>query len=181
MGNQWLLRVVATLLMTLILVMVGLGFGQVVLRKLFQRGYSDINLFLQFAVLWIAFLGSILATARQRHIRIDALTQVFSPGANRWVLAVVNLTGLGLCVVLSRAGFTFYDEFSVSAWGWGENPIAYLSFLVGFGIVALEFLIQFLECLFPEKNGEKARQAPEVRPPPPHADGQAAGNAEAAS
>lgn len=151
-ANQWLLRGIAGLLIFLILTMLILGFGQVVLRKFFNRGYSDINLFLQFLVLWIAFLGATLATDRQKHIKIDALTQVFPGWLNRWLAVAVNGTGLALCAVLSKAGLTFFYDFSVSEWGWGDNPVWYVSFLVGFGLLAVEFAFQLLEALFPKRK-----------------------------
>ena len=148
--NRWMLKGLEILLVVLILSMVLAGFGQVVMRKLFDKGFPAINTLLQLSVLWIAFLGATLATYRQKHIRIDILAQVLPPQANRWLLGVTNLVGIGLCLVLCKGGIDYFRELTEPEWSLTSNPIVNASFMVGFGLIALEFALSLLDVLFPE-------------------------------
>lgn len=151
--NGWLLQGVQAILIFLILAMVVMGFGQVVLRKLFDKGFPEVNVILQFSVLWVAFLGAALATHRQKHIKIDALTPVFPDRAKPWLLGLVNLVGIGLCGVLFRGAWDFFRQFGQDEWTVANNPVWYASLVVGFGLVGLEFLVCLLELIFPAKPG----------------------------
>jgi TRAP-type C4-dicarboxylate transport system permease small subunit len=151
--NGWLLKGVEAILILLILAIVVMGFGQVVLRKLFDKGFSEVNVILQFSVLWVAFLGATLATHRQKHIKIDVLTPVFPDRAKPWLLAAVNLAGLGLCAVLFRGAWSYFRQFAQGEWDVASNPVWYASLVVGFGLVGLEFLICLLELVFSAKTG----------------------------
>ena len=145
--NQWLLKGVEAVLIILILGMVFLGFGQVVLRKFFDKSFSNIFTLIQFSVIWIAFLGAVLATQRQNHIKIDILAQVISEKFNRWLLAVVNLAGIVMCVVLAKGGLTYLRTVTSEEWAMDDNPIWNASFLIGFGLITVEFAFGFLEVI----------------------------------
>jgi TRAP-type C4-dicarboxylate transport system permease small subunit len=61
-----------------------LGGAQIVLRNVAKTGILWADPFMRHVVLWIGCLGATLATARVRHINIDALTRVLS---GRWLAA----------------------------------------------------------------------------------------------
>ena len=53
-----------------------LAVGQIVMRELFDTGLVWADEALKLMVLWLAMVGSVAAARDNRHIRIDALSQV---------------------------------------------------------------------------------------------------------
>jgi TRAP-type C4-dicarboxylate transport system permease small subunit len=155
--NRWLIGALSAILVVLVLAMILAAFGQVIARRFFDRGWSDLNTVLQHAVLWIAFLGAVVATERQKHIKIDILSQMIPVGARRWLLVPVNLSGVALCGLLCWAGWVYLWQLwklSEGKWSINDNPLVNGVLFVGFGLLSLEFLVQLLECFVPAAGAD---------------------------
>jgi len=150
--NRWLLKGCEALLIFLILSMVFLGFGQVVLRKLgvqsLAKLLTEIPSILQHSVLWVAVLGAAIATSRRKHIKIDILAQVLSVARQKWLYAVADFSGLIICLLLAKGGLAFFKIADDEAFVWRS------ALVIGFGIIALQFLVNLLGAFFPEKPAE---------------------------
>ncbi|MCB9663357.1 MAG: TRAP transporter large permease subunit [Alphaproteobacteria bacterium] len=84
----------------------------------------------------VGFLGASLATRDDKHIAVDAMERVLSPGPARLVKRLVAITAGGLCLLLARgamdAVFTSSkDTFEgVKVWSWMVGPVNALSALM---------------------------------------------------
>ena len=61
-----------------LLLLLILSISQVVLRNIFELGFSDIDVVARHLVLFITFMGAALISEGNRHIKIDCVTSAFS-------------------------------------------------------------------------------------------------------
>ncbi len=136
--------IVATLLIVMLLSMTGLVAGQVVLRNIFNSGIAWADIASRHMVLWIAFLGAMLATRNRQHIAIDALTRLIPRRARNSVRIFLDLVACGVCLLLARAALDFVlmeraaqTELFIGIPAW----IAQAIIPFGFAMMALEYAI----------------------------------------
>jgi TRAP-type C4-dicarboxylate transport system permease small subunit len=138
----------AALLVTLLAVMLLMGFTQVVLRNFFSASILWGDVFLRHVVLWVAFLGAIVAAGERRHITIDALTKILS---GRWQKIAAIVTGIAsvvVCYFLTEASYRFMlDEMEYGGTLLlGIPRWVFVSIIpIGFGMIMLRFGINVLE------------------------------------
>lgn len=145
----WVERSLVVLLLT---VMVLLAFLQVILRNVFAEGILWADPLLRHMVLWVGFLGASLATQREKHINIDLITRFLSPKKKNFIRIGTHLFASAVCWFLAKSGWTFLQlaiesedvlltigEVSYPSW-WFQAIIP-----IGFGLMALRFLIAALE------------------------------------
>ena len=89
----------------LILTMILLSFVQVLLRNFADAGFVWIDPLLRHLVLWVGFLGALLATRTGRHINIDALSRLLTPANVRLTGLLTNLLAAVVCLLLTNATF----------------------------------------------------------------------------
>jgi TRAP-type C4-dicarboxylate transport system permease small subunit len=73
------------LLVTAFVALVGLAFTQVILRNAFDTSIIWADVAIRILVLWVTFLGAMVATQRNRHIKIDLIDQFLSPNQSRYL------------------------------------------------------------------------------------------------
>lgn len=140
-----LTRIEGALLVAFISVMVVLSFVQVVLRNAFSESLLWGDILLRHLVLWIGFLGAALATSKERHINIDALTRFLTPRLKIAANIVTNLFAATVCYFLLRASVTFLNnELSEGSTIYGQIPSVYSQIVIpfGFGLIIVHFLIR---------------------------------------
>ena len=94
------------------------------------QGLGQVNVALLLMVI-MGFLGASLATREGRHLAVDAIDRVLSPGPARFVKRFAALVSAGLCFVLALASWNKIvnpaasaDEFpSAYLWWWMAEPI----------------------------------------------------------
>ncbi len=133
-------------LLTVLLVgMIGLGVAQILLRNFWQTSLSWGDPVLRIALLWLTLLGAIVATRDRNHISIDLLSHFLPPVLRIWSQRLTDLFAALVCALLSWQGarFTYFEWQDESrllagfpAW------IAEAIIPVGFGIIALRFLVR---------------------------------------
>lgn len=74
-------RVEVGLLTLMLATLVVLGCAQIVLRNAFSSGLLWADPLMRHLVLWLGALGACLASARMRHISVDALSRLLPPSA----------------------------------------------------------------------------------------------------
>lgn len=107
-----------------------------------------IDILLRQLVIIVGFLGAMLATRRKKHINIDAASKLLPLGVQRVTTLVVNLVVTVVCVVLASAGWNLVSlslEFPKELMSWADEWTFQLMFPVGFGLLALHFLVRVLE------------------------------------
>lgn len=140
-----LTRIEGTLLVVFLSVMVVLSFAQVVLRNAFSESLLWGDILLRHLVLWIGFFGAALATSKDRHINIDALTRFLTPRLKIVAKIVTNLFAATVCYFLLRASITFLNnELSEASTVYGQIPSAYSQIIIpiGFGLIIVHFLVR---------------------------------------
>lgn len=133
------------ILILLLLVMLVMGFGQVVLRNFFSGGIVWGDILLRHLVLWIGFLGAALATSGERHINIDALTRYLPRRLKGVVATLTNIFAAFVCFLLFRASLTFIEfEIANKNTVFGELPswLAQIIIPVGYGLLVFHFIIR---------------------------------------
>lgn len=142
-GRAWLgaWRVVEHTGLTLLIVsMIILSLAQIVLRNFFETGFVWLDPLLRHGVLWLGFLGAMLATAQDRHISIDALSRLVSGAAGRVVhgalrifAAVVALLLANSCYILTR------DELTFESHSFLDIPTWVLMIVMPWGLVVMSY------------------------------------------
>ncbi len=156
-----------SLLVIFVLVMVGLSFLQVVLRNVFSFGFLWADPFLRYIVVWVGFLGAILATKEEKHFGLDILNRFLSPRTVHAVKTIIDIIACIVAFLLAKAAMQFLFE----AIGSDEKDLfelprrLYFSIIpIGFGLMTLEFffnVIRNARTFFTNTPGEQQQQPSE--------------------
>ena len=103
-------RLEEVLLVSLVILMVSLGFLQILFRNLISVGIVWIDSLVRHLVLWIALLGASVATRESRHISIDIISGRISPGRYSKVQAAVHLFSALVCFLLVHPAVRFVQN-----------------------------------------------------------------------
>jgi len=137
-------RAVELLLAAILLTMVVLGASQVFLRDILSGGLSWSDVAARNMVLWVAFLGAILATRKRQHIAIDAITR-FIPKAPRNVVRVfLDIFSSIVAFYLAKASYMFVlseKDFASIAFASVPTWIVQAVIPFGFAVISLEYAI----------------------------------------
>ena len=137
-------------LVTLLSGMMLLAVGQIVLREVFDTGIIWADELLRLVVLWLAMMGAIAACREDRHIRIDALSHLFSDNVISGIRIVVDLFAAGVCALIAWHAYRylqleieFEDTVLVNTPAW----IAHVVIPIGFAIFSYRFLVSVVKRL----------------------------------
>jgi len=137
-------------LVTLLSGMMLLAVGQIVLREVFDTGIIWADELVRLIVLWLAMMGAIAACREDRHIRIDALSHIFSDNVISGIRIVVDLFAAGVCAIIAWHAYRylqleieFEDTVLVDTPAW----IAHVVIPIGFAIFSYRFLVSVVKRL----------------------------------
>jgi TRAP-type transport system small permease protein len=118
---------------------------QVVARNFFDTGYPFADVLLRYLVLLVSFLGAVLATAANRHIRIDVALAWLPPG---WPLRCTYgayIIASTVCGAFTWAAWRFWSsqwEFAQPNEKWVAGMAAIIP--IGFALLTLHFLLRLV-------------------------------------
>ena len=145
-------RLEEILLVSLVILMVTLGFLQILFRNLIAVGIVWIDSLVRHLVLWIALLGASIATRENRHITIDIISGRVSPVHYSWVQGAAQLFSALVCLLLVYPAVRFVQNDYVAgktlAFGiplWLSQAVMPAMMLV----MGARFLLQGLKNIFP--------------------------------
>jgi len=125
----------------LLVAMSGIVFGNVVCRYFldFSLGwYEEVSRFL---LIWIVFLGAIIALIRGDHLSIDLLQLVLSPRACRVVVVLTDMMMLAVLAIMFQGAWDMAIDSLRSGWVASSVPIPYgWVYMVGPVSAALMFI-----------------------------------------
>lgn len=136
--------IVQFLLVAILISMVGVTFLQVILRNFFHSGIDWADVGSRNAVLWITFLGAMLATRARQHLNIDAVTRLLPRRSRNALRVFLDAFAAAICILLANASLTFVI---------GERAMGTALFLgiqtwivqaimpFGFAMIAIEYCI----------------------------------------
>lgn len=136
--------IVKVMLVAILLAMVTLGAAQVALRNIFGGGLSWSDVAARNMVLWVAFLGAILATRKRQHIAIDAITR-FIPQASKNIICIfLDIFSCAVASFLTKASYMFVlSERTLGDFAFGSVPMWVIQTIIpiGFALIAFEYAI----------------------------------------
>ncbi|MDK9698756.1 MAG: TRAP transporter small permease [bacterium] len=143
--DQILCKVELSVLVLLLSVMVLLAFAQVALRNIFSTGIFWADLVLRHLVLWLGFIGALLAASDDKHIHIDALRHFMPKKMRYYVDIVTHLFAVVVCYFFMRASWVFVrNDMAEKRTIIGDLPswTGEIIIPIGFGLLAVHFLIK---------------------------------------
>jgi TRAP-type C4-dicarboxylate transport system permease small subunit len=151
---RWVATTEDLLLSLLLTAMILLACAQIALRNLADFSFSWADPLLRVMVLWLAMIGALVATRNDHHIRIDLLNRFLPEQLATWVRRASHLFSSLVCGLIAwHAGhFVLLEKADgavafngLAAW-WFE-----LILPLGFGLVALRFLLLAITPVKPDK------------------------------
>ncbi|MCX6138360.1 MAG: TRAP transporter small permease [Ignavibacteriales bacterium] len=146
--DRGLAAIAGWFLVTALSAMVIMSFGQLVLRNIFGTSIEWGDVFLRHLVLWLGFLGAMLATGEDRHIKVDFFTKFIPEKAQKILSVFTSLFAAFVCYLLLSAGWSFLkSEMEYPTMLVNRIPTWYFMTIipVGYGLMAFRFIVLALE------------------------------------
>ena len=119
-------------------------FGNVVCRYVLEASLAWYEEVSRFLLIWIVFLGAIIAFIRGDHLGIDVLLMVLRPRHRRVVAVVADALVLVCLVVMFQGGWVMAIDSLESGWVASSVPIPYgYVYMVG----PVSAALMFVQCL----------------------------------
>ena len=147
---RWLHNIEDGLLALILFTMVVLASSQVIMRNLFEGGFSWGEPLLRLLVLWLGLMGAMVATRLDRHITVDALLRVLPPGLQHIARILTKLATAMVCGLLAyhSARLVVIDyEFQSLAFGSVPAWVGDLILPIAFAVMTLRFVLQAIALL----------------------------------
>ncbi|MEX0758576.1 MAG: TRAP transporter small permease [Tistlia sp.] len=153
------------LLGVLLIAMVLLNVANAAGRYLFGRSIQGSDEILVFAMVWLVFLGAVLATARRGHLSFDILDRLLPPGPRRLLRIVQHLTIAGLSGYVALQSWTVLQKLMLI----GQSSMALgLPMAIPHAAVVVSFLLIALFSLYaavrPSRSDDAGAPEPERAP-----------------
>lgn len=108
--ERFLESIEKTALIILFCVMIGLSFVQVVLRAGFSTGLLWADVFLRHLVLWVGFLGAVLAVSQNKHFAMDVMLNFLPPKVQKTIQVLIDFFALAMLYLLSGSAVKFIKD-----------------------------------------------------------------------
>ncbi len=140
--EQTLLKIESIIAALSLFALLALSLFQIFTRNVFNFGYAEIEIINRNLLVICGAMGAVLATAKLRHIKIDALSTLMSERQIAFLRCPLSLFSAIVCLILSYyAGIFVMDEWeyapSNERWALPFNLI----YPFGFGLLGLHFLL----------------------------------------
>ncbi len=127
----------ASLLLLLLLALV-----QIVARNAFDAGIAEADTLTRYLVLYVTFFGAVLATERNRHIKIDAANTLLSEQTRAMLYRPLQALAALVCAFFTDAAIRFWRD----EWAYAQDyerwqTLVGLILPVGFALLTLHFLL----------------------------------------
>ncbi len=142
--NQTIHLLEDSLLITLLVSMILLSSGQIVLRNFFDVGIIWIDPLLRVLVLWTALIGATVASRKNKHIRIDLISRVFSKKAHLVIQVFVGFFTAAVCAIIAWFGAQWVlMDYQDRLKGFADVPSWMLEIIipVAFGLIAIRYFL----------------------------------------
>ncbi len=139
-----------------LIILLTIALLQVILRNLFELGFSDMDVIARHLVLFVTFMGAALASEGNRHIKIDcissAIKQTTREKLRRPLLSISSI----ICAIFFWYALQFWlDEYQYAPDN--EQLSLYMALILPFGFLVLS-LHFFLITISPDSYEIQASQ-----------------------
>ena len=138
----FLVRIISWIIGFLLALMVILVFSNVIARYFLNSALAWSEEISRFMLIWVAFLGSVLAYVRNEHLGLDILITVLPPRSSRVVLVFANLLVIAAIFVLLHGGWSITSHTFNSGW---TSPALSIPYGVVYMIVPVCSLLLLLQ------------------------------------
>lgn len=135
------------LLVSTLMIMILLSFGQIILRNFANMGIVWGDAFLRYLVLWVAMLGAMVATRKDNHISIDVVSYLLKGRPKAVVRTFTDAFTAIVCGFLSYASVKFLlEEIEFKTIAFAKFPAWILETIlpIGFSVICLRYIIYFI-------------------------------------
>jgi TRAP-type C4-dicarboxylate transport system permease small subunit len=125
--------------------MVILASSQIILRNLFDYGFTWGEPLLQQLVLWLGLMGAMIATRLDKHIVVDALLRILPPSGQRITAVGIKLGTSIVCGLLAyHSARMVIMDYEYQSMVFASTPawIAESIMPIAFSVMSLRFLLQ---------------------------------------
>lgn len=136
-------RIEDLMLASLLGSMIILACTQILLRNLFDGGFTWADPLLRVMVLWLGMLGALAASRGNRHIVIDVLSPILSKKLLGWSHVITGLFTAAVCFAVAW----FASHFVISEWEYGGKSAANLPTAVLAAVIPVAFCLMGLRYL----------------------------------
>lgn len=133
-----LTRVVNIALVSLFSLLMSLAFVQVFLRYFFNSSILWGDIAGRTLVIWVGFLGAVLATRENKHFHIDVLTRFLRERYQLWFQSLSNLFASVICFLLGQASQTYLNIEGQSK-TFLELPVSVVELVIPLGFYLMMF------------------------------------------
>lgn len=128
-----------------LLVLLLLALLQIVARNLFDTGFASADTLSRYLVLYVMFFGAALATAGERHIRIDVANQLLNARIRARLYRPLQALAALVCGILTVAALRYWRD----AWQYAPDHerwqvLVGLIIPLGFALLSLHYLLATL-------------------------------------
>jgi len=119
-----------------------LSLSQVIMRNLFELGFSDIDTITRHLVLFVTFMGAALVSEGNNHIKIDCVTSAINDTKKQKLKTPLLLISAFICSIFFWYSLQFWMDESSYAQS-NEQLALYLALILPFGFftLSLHFLL----------------------------------------
>ncbi len=115
---------------------------EIIARNIWHTGIPSASVFIQYLVLWVTFLGAVLAV-QGRHIKIDVATVLLSDAMRRKLeIPICGFSALICAILCWAAGRFWISEWQAAAAGERWLAAMALVFPLCFGLLSLHFVLR---------------------------------------
>lgn len=145
--DKWLEKITGWLLVFFLGIMIVMAFGQVALRNFFDTSIEWGDIFLRHLVLWLGWLGAVIATGEGRHLRIEFVTRLVPQKVRKIFFIITSFFAAFICYLLMDASISFLQlEIEAETVLILDLPSWYFIVIIpiGYGIVSFRFVVRSL-------------------------------------
>ncbi len=145
--NDGLEKIESALLTIILIIMIGLAFGQVILRNFFNTGISWGDAFVRHLVLWVGFIGASVATKEGGHLAMDLVSRFLPEKLRKPTAMFVDAISALVCALLAFASYKFVigeKEAGAMLMPGVPNYLAIVIIPIGFFFMSLRFATKIL-------------------------------------
>lgn len=118
-------KILSYIVAILLVAMSGVVFGNVISRYFLNATWGWYEEVSRFLLIWIVFLGAVVALIKGDHLSIDLLSIVFSPRVCRMFAILTDLIVLAALVVMCKGAWDMAIDSLESGWVASSIPIPY--------------------------------------------------------
>ena len=152
-------KILSYIVAALLVAMSGVVFGNVISRYFLDTTWGWYEEVSRFLLIWIVFLGAVIAMIRSDHLGIDLLPLVFSPRVCRAMVILTDVLVLLALAIMCQGAWDMAIDSLRSGWVASSIPIPYgWIYMIG----PVSAVLMFIQTLI--KTAGDVRSFREVQP-----------------